>query len=208
MLSVKVNSKELERFLKQMNAKQKSMKPLFVWMSGVLQTEVIKNFRLQSSPPDILSGPPGNTRKAWTPQSSLTKATRVANNTTGGILQASGKLFGSIGKVRIIKSKSMEWGTSEALAAVHHFGATIRPKRAKYLAIPYPGVTGRPRDYKNTFFAKKSMFQSQEDGTVKPLFMLKDEVKIPARPFMTVSNSVIFRFQDATAKYILGKFRL
>lgn len=209
MISIRLKDKALQKFLRDVDKKAKTMKPLFIWMAGQLQKEVLKNFRFQSSPPDIFTETPGDTRKMWQPLSDLTKKSRAASGFgSTGILQATGKLFGSIGKVRSIGAKSMEWGTPEAFAAVHHFGATIRPKRAKYLAIPYPGVSGRPREYKNTFFAKRSMFQSQESGPPKPLFMLKDEVVIPKRPFMTIGNKVIVRFQSATAKYILGEFRL
>ena len=209
MISIRVKDDALQKFLRDVDRKTKTLKPLFVWMSGQLQKEVLKNFRFQSSPPDIFTGAPGNTRKAWQPLSELTKKSRSASGMgSTGILQATGKLFGSIGKVRTIGAKHMEWGTPEAFAGAHHFKTVIRPKRAKYLAIPYPGVTGRPRDYENTFFAKRSMFQSQESGPPKPLFMLKDEVVNPARPFMTIDNNTILRFQSATAKYILGEFRL
>lgn len=209
MISIRLKDEALQHFLRDVDRKTKTLKPLFIWMSGQLHKEVLRNFRFQSSPPDIFTEAPGNTRKAWQPLSDLTVKSRAASGMgSTGILQATGKLFGSIGKVRKIGSKSLEWGTPEAFAGAHHFKTIIRPKRTKYLAIPYPGVEGRPRDYENTFFAKRSMFQSQESGPPKLLFMLKDEVVNPARPFMTVSNTVIVRFQSAAAKYILGEFRL
>lgn len=76
---------------------------------------------------------------------------------------------------------------------IHEYGGTIRPKRAKYLAIPLPealdsrGVPKRrgPRDWKNTFVAKSKkgnllIFQKRGKDIV-PLYALKSEVRIPAR---------------------------
>jgi len=78
-------------------------------------------------------------------------------------------------------------------ASVHESGATIRPKKAKYLAIPLPEALDRrgvplkpgPRDWPNTFVAESKkgnllIFQ-RRTGRIVPLYVLKREVKIPPR---------------------------
>ncbi len=76
----------------------------------------------------------------------------------------------------------------------HEFGATIKAKRATYLTIPTDyalnpdGTPIRPnaRSWPNTFVAKSKkgnliIFQRQPDKSIIPLYVLKKEVKIPAR---------------------------
>lgn len=82
-------------------------------------------------------------------------------------------------------------------ASAHEYGATIRPKRSQYLAIPLDaaktaaGVArGGPRDFPDLFFIRSKagnllLVQAggdHESGLI-PFFALKSEVTIPARPF-------------------------
>lgn len=69
---------------------------------------------------------------------------------------------------------------------IHELGGIIRPKRAKALTIPFPGVKGRARDFDDTFIAKGVIFQKSESGPI-PLFSLKKEVRIPRRPYLQPS---------------------
>ena len=102
--------------------------------------------------------------------------------------------------------------------SIHETGGTIRPKHSKYLAIPLDaaltakGVArGRPRDFKDTFFAvsKKGnliMF-GKSMGKVVPLFAMKKEVKIPKRPYMKPSlqekaGDIIKFFSEDIQKYV------
>jgi len=69
----------------------------------------------------------------------------------------------------------------------------IRPRNGQYLALPLPGAKtpagvtrGRPRDFPNTFIQRSRqgnliIFQQTGSG-ITPLFLLKREVVIPARP--------------------------
>lgn len=69
----------------------------------------------------------------------------------------------------------------------------IKPRNARKLAIPLPavqtraGVTrGKPRDFQNTFIRKSKagnliIFENIGRGQIRPLFVLKDEVRVPAR---------------------------
>jgi hypothetical protein len=63
-------------------------------------------------------------------------------------------------------------------------GGRIIPKRARMLTIPLPGVKGRARNYEDTFILKSrkgNLLVVQRTGTgIRPLFILKREVNIPA----------------------------
>lgn len=208
MINVKIEHRELTRLLRDMKRKQKTLKPLFVLFYGKIDFDVKQNFRLQGSTGDIFTSVPTNTRKRWKALSSLSSAHRSAQGSVGGVLQASGLLYASTGKVKEITDKHVVYGTHSKTAAIHHFGGTIRPKRTQYLAIPYPGITGRPRQYTDTFFAKRTMFQSLGGGEYRPLFMLKEKVDMPARPFMTIKKSTIDSFGKMALGYLTGEAKL
>lgn len=86
------------------------------------------------------------------------------------------------------------WTTSP-YAKIHEYGGTIRPVKGKWLTIPLPGAAtkagvarGGARDFENTFFAWSKngnliLFQKGKGkkGKPTPLFVLKEEVTIPAR---------------------------
>lgn len=78
-------------------------------------------------------------------------------------------------------------------AQVHEFGATITPKKSKYLTIPLPAALdarGVPlkksaRDWENTFVARSKagnliIFQRRLSQII-PLYVLKTSVTIPPR---------------------------
>ena len=107
-------------------------------------------------------------------------------------------------------------GPEVAYAAIHHYGGTIRPKKAKFLTIPFPGgpadqrVPLRASDFDDTFIAKGIIFQttgrsSRSGGEqIEPLFILKKSVEIPARPFMYLEESDIDYLRRSIADYITG----
>lgn len=78
---------------------------------------------------------------------------------------------------------------SAMIATVHERGATIRPRRSKYLTIPLPAAltsAGVPkqasaRDWPNTFVRKAIIFQKLAGGQIQPLYVLKKQVRIPPR---------------------------
>jgi len=94
--------------------------------------------------------------------------------------------------------------TNPVYAGVHEFGATIRPTRGRYLAIPLGaarsgaagGVSKGPRDFAGGFFfrsrAGNLLFGVRTGGRVGrliPLFVLKESVRIPARPVWGVTRA-------------------
>jgi len=86
-------------------------------------------------------------------------------------------------------------------AQIHDKGGTITAKK-KYLTIPFDGVLGKARSFKNTFVAKGPsgglvMFQKQGKGknaSVIPLFFLKRSVTLPATGWF--SKVIVNRYQD------------
>lgn len=214
MFSVSVKDKEMEDLIVRMARASNDMKPLMTTFYGKIHFEVMKNFRTQSAPPDIFTEEPGNQRKSWKPISSYTAAYRLGSRPStsrvGAILQETGTLMGSMGKVRIITKTGMTYGTNSAISHVHHFGAKIKPKGHPYLALPYPGIKGRPRQYKDAFFIGKTLYRnikSQRSGgsTLEPLFFLKKSVTIAARPHLTIPSSTIDNMRILTWDYYVKR---
>jgi hypothetical protein len=85
-------------------------------------------------------------------------------------------------------------GRALSYGAVHEEGATIRPTRAQYLAIPLAtvrspaGIAPPPRSFPHTFVipARRGdglvLMQRQAGGAPRPIFKLQKSVTIPARP--------------------------
>jgi len=74
-------------------------------------------------------------------------------------------------------------------ARIHEGGGTIRAKK-KYLTIPFPGIKLRARDYPDTAVitskaGNKIMIQNIKGVGFKPLFILKPEVNMPARHWLS-----------------------
>lgn len=101
-------------------------------------------------------------------------------------------------------------------AQVHEYGATIRPKKAKFLTVPLPAALdsrGVPkkksaRDWKNTFVAKTrkgNLIIFQKNGTqITPLYVLRTQVTIPPRLGMQATlNLGLPYFVDKAADAIV-----
>lgn len=97
-------------------------------------------------------------------------------------------------------------------AGVHEFGATITPKKSKYLTVPLPASMDKrgvplkksARDWKNTFIAmskKGNLIIFQKSGKkVVPLYVLKSEVKIKPRLGVrkTIETAIPYFVDEAT----------
>jgi hypothetical protein len=109
----------------------------------------------------------------------------------------SGGLIASIKQSVTVRSQRLadiEGGIGGAFyLRTHEYGATIRPKKAKYLAIPLPEALNAngtpklasPRLWKNTFVKQSkngNLLIFQKRGRlIVPLYVLKKEVKIRPR---------------------------
>jgi len=92
-----------------------------------------------------------------------------------------------------LEGMEAQMSTGTSYMTVQETGATIRPKRAKFLTVPTDYALdsrGIPlkrsaREWGNTFVARSKkgnliVFQKRGRGIV-PLYVLKKEVRIPAR---------------------------
>lgn len=150
------------------------------------------------------------------------------NGTTAQTLsKRSGRLIASIQES--VKITGTSFGDLQGYigaaspAAVHEYGATIKPKTAKFLTVPLPAALDsrglplkkRARDWDNTFVAKSrkgNLLIFQRRGTqVVPLYVLKSSVTIPPRLGMgkTLQTGIPYfvdRAMDAmVANIALGK---
>lgn len=125
---------------------------------------------------------------------------RIIRNISGPILKTrsghlrrsiSGRTFG--GKiVKAIIGSGIFGRRPVKYARIQEKGGTIRPKKAKYLTVPFPGIKGRAANYPNTFVLKSKagnllIVQRQGKSGFKPLFSLKSKVTIPASHFLSES---------------------
>lgn len=83
------------------------------------------------------------------------------------------------------KRAAVDIGTDLKYGAIHEFGGTIRPKTAKYLAIPVGAYKGSPMKYDDLSLRKTAggtLIMVDASGRVQ--YVLKTSVEIPARPYM------------------------
>lgn len=80
---------------------------------------------------------------------------------------------------------AVDVGTNLDYGAIHEFGGTIKPKNAKYLAIPVGSYTGSPLKYSDLKVKKTgrgNLVLLDAGGRVQ--YVLKASVEIPARPYL------------------------
>lgn len=132
-------------------------------------------------------------------------------NKRGTTLVNRGKLMRSIkyrtdGNSVIISAGS----ATVPYARIHHEGGVIKPKNAKYLAIPITAQAKlyKPRDYPGqTFIAKGVIFLKVDGGKPVPLYVLKKQVTIPARPYMFVDDGDKAQLREACKTYITARLK-
>lgn len=77
-------------------------------------------------------------------------------------------------------------------ARIHEKGGIIRPKKAKALTVPLPGIRGLAANYPNAFIIKSKkgnvlLVEKKGKKGLRPLFVLKQSVKIPKRHWLSQS---------------------
>ncbi len=123
--------------------------------------------------------------------------TRPKGERTGRLNRRSGRMIQSIFRsIEVRTDKDEVTGTigGNIAARSHEFGAMIRPRRAKMLAIPLPGAMSargvplrpKPRDWPNLFVitSKKGnlLLVRKVAGRIQPMYLLtKGPVRIPKR---------------------------
>lgn len=119
------------------------------------------------------TGPGRLSRRSGRAQRSIMESVRVFGGKT---LESVGGEIGGVGYLRI-----------------HEFSGTVKARRSKYLTIPLPAalrangtaIKPRARDWPNTFVitSKKGnkLIVQRRGKEIVPLYVLKTEVRIPAR---------------------------
>jgi hypothetical protein len=84
-------------------------------------------------------------------------------------------------------------------ARIQDEGGTIIPRKAKWLTIPLRGVKGIAQNYPDSFIVKSKrgnllICQRDDRGRLKPLFVLRKQVKIP--PTYWFTNVMAGRVQE------------
>ncbi len=126
----------------------------------------------------------------------------------GQTLQKTGLLKRSI-TPKII-GDALHVGTSDKRARLLFKGGVVKPKNAKMLTIPFPGVKGKARSYKNTYIessksANFAIIFQRIGKTSRPLFTLKSSVTIPPRPFIEVTPGDMSEFKNIAVRHLKGE---
>ncbi|ABR46651.1 conserved hypothetical protein [Alkaliphilus metalliredigens QYMF] len=101
------------------------------------------------------------------------------------------------------------------IAATHEFGATIKPKNSKYLAIPLPAAGDtRPADHDDLFVPRGTKILAKPKGQGEkdfiPMFVLLKSVMIPERSYIRSTfdenkNKINEMGQDLLINVLEGK---
>lgn len=135
-----------------------------------------------------------------------------------------GEMVASIQRSVTIKGKTFQslqgYISVDFPGVIHEFGATIKPKKVKYLTVPLPAALdsrGVPlkrsaRDWDNTFVARTKagnlvIFQKR-GAQIVPLYVLKSSVTIPPRLGMRETLNIgipyfVERAMDQMVRHIM-----
>lgn len=135
---------------------------------------------------------------ATPPNSPLTVLNKGGDNP----LRDTGQLFNSI--THFPEKNKVTIGTDKPYAPVHQFGATIRPKKAKKLAIPFGWRVRRDvekygsvektieaykkQGWKIRFTPAKILGKENKKSPWTVLFVRTNEVRIPKREFLYIDK--------------------
>lgn len=169
-----------------------SMRPALENMGRVLKTGAQLRFRTSK-------GPDG---QQWE------KSFR-AENEGGQTLSLTRRLRNSI--TYQATSGSVSVGTNVVYAAVHQFGATIRAKAGPFLSIPVTPAAraaGSPRNMDGLHVAQtlKGQFILVDAKGVTQ-YLLRQQVTIPARPFLGVSDGDGREIVGVVERYLQERWR-
>lgn len=164
--------------LGQMLSKIKNRKPVMNIIAGIMLDDVRENFVKEGRPP-------------WLPLASVTiKQRKRRRYWPGKILQRTGQLLVSIQSKAT--NDSAQVGTNKKYAAIHQFGGTINQGARSGLTLPNRYKIG----------SKKGKFKK---GTTKGqgYEFSSRSIKIPARPFLQLSDQAMKNIEDKIKNYLL-----
>lgn len=101
-------------------------------------------------------------------------------------------------------------GQDVPYARIQHEGGIIKPKNAKYLAIPITAKArlSYARNYDGeTFIANGMIFEKDEGGKIHPIYALKKQVIIPPRPYMELLPDDLTKIKTEVKAWILKQVK-
>jgi phage gpG-like protein len=124
-------------------------------------------------------------------------------------LRQSGALMASINYR--VNAQEVTWGSSLLYASLHQEGGTIRPRVAKWLAIPLTAQASRagsPRRFSGPLApiigkSKRSGVMVDQRGHAQ--YALVKEVRIPARRFIGISEDLLDQVDDLLSEALAAK---
>jgi phage gpG-like protein len=167
---------------------------------------------------DVVAGHAGDLRRPLADMGERL-VRRIAKRLSGAVLKENtGRLKGSLMHKETTDTLEVSAGGGKQVdyAAIHHFGGVIRPKKKKFLTIPFPGgpadkpVPLRAADFEDTFVAKGIIFQRKKKGKgvrIIPVFILKKSVTMPARPYMYVEDPDVEYLTESISDFIAGAWK-
>lgn len=180
-----LNDREVLDALERISSEIEGGLPGALRLAGMAMVRhTVENFQRGIDPDD----------RPWRPTSSATLALRPGGGGGGKTLIDTGLLVQSISTaIPRVDGSSVTIGTNRPGARAHQEGMTIRPVRARKLAQPLTREARRtgPRRLGTRYptFIQRSkagnllIFKKERDGSITPVFLLRDSVDIPQRRF-------------------------
>lgn len=176
MLTIKVNSAQVQAMLDKVAERAKNMTPLMRQIAATMKDSVEENFATEG----VSIGTP------W-------KKSQRAIKQGGKTLQDTGRLAASISA----KSTNTEAivGTNVEYAAIHQFGGSIKQGARSNLYT-------QNRRKRNTKKGRRGQFAKGTTGG-KGYTYGERNIKIPARPFLGITDSGMETIKKLTGEYLI-----
>lgn len=131
-------------------------------------------------------------------------------NKAGRTLVKRGLLLRSIKNTQRGNSVVISAGGADVpYARLHHEGGIVKARRAQYLAIPLTPKAAlyNARDYPGETFIKKGIIFEKDGDRIVPVYVLKKQVIMPARPYMYLDDGDRKALADAVAGEIKRRWK-
>jgi phage virion morphogenesis protein len=202
-----------EKLTKALNKASKAMadlRPLLNLLGEKMKAQTAETFRLRRDP---VSGAP------WKPTGEIALAARPGGGAGAKTLYSTGGLLQSIiGRRPQIGPRSVAIGSNKKYARIHQFGGTIKPKAAQMLAIPLnrnAARAGGARRWWAQNAERRPFIARSRNGNLlifeadrrrrrkpKPMFLLRDAVAIPPRPYLGIGVRQAAELEKVVAGHV------
>ncbi|SOZ12075.1 phage virion morphogenesis protein [Cupriavidus taiwanensis] len=191
MIDIKPDFAGLDRAIQRLEGFQRSKRPVMRRVAGVMADAVEENFAQQGRP-------------KWL---GLAPATRKRRG-DGKILEDSGRLASSI--VSQVDSDSAAVGTNVRYAAIHQFGGEItRAAHSGWVRLRTDARGNLLRQGEKGRASRLAVFAKDSHKRVRTVRFTTDgsKVKIPARPFLALTQADADNIEQTVSDYLAELFR-